>query len=134
MGGMDHGGGFTFGEPADPSDADRIIRVDAIDTPSFEPASIDVTVGETVTFHVTNVGELAHEFVLGDVVTQDQHQGEMGDMGGTMADEPNVVGLDPSEETSLTWTFTDPGTVLYACHVDDHYAKGMVGEIRVGKS
>lgn len=130
-GGMDQGAAFAFGEPADPSDTDRVIEVDALDTPSFAPAAIDVALGETVTFAVRNAGDVAHEFVLGDTATQDQHQGEMGEMGHSMADEPNAVSVAPSAETSLTWTFTEPGTVLYACHVDDHYAEGMVGQVRV---
>jgi uncharacterized cupredoxin-like copper-binding protein len=128
---MDHGATFTFGEPADPSDADRVIEVDALDTPTFDPAAIDVAVGETVTFAVTNVGDVAHEFVLGDGAAQDQHQGEMGEVGHSMADEPNAVSVEPSQETLLTWTFTERGTVLYACHVNDHYAEGMLGRIRV---
>jgi uncharacterized cupredoxin-like copper-binding protein len=133
MGGMDHGESFAFGEPADPSQAERIIQVEALDSLRFDPSSIEVDVGETVTFEVTNAGETAHEFVLGDATTQDEHQGEMGNMGASMMpDEKNVLGLDRAEESSLTWTFTEPGTVLYACHVEDHFAGGMVGAITVG--
>ncbi len=125
--------GFAFGDPAAAKDADRIIQITQLDTPGFDPASIDVEVGETVTFEVTNAGRTAHEFVLGDAAMQDEHAGVMGDMGGSMmADEENARALDPSEKRSLTWTFTEPGTVLYACHVDGHYAGGMVGEINVG--
>lgn len=130
MGGMDHGTTFAFGEPGDPADAVRTVRIDALDTLRFAPASIEVAVGDTVTFELTNAGEIAHEFVLGDAATQDEHQGQMGQ--SMMSDEPNSVSLSPAEGASLTWTFTEPGTVLYACHVDDHFAGGMVGEISVG--
>lgn len=131
---MNHGATFAFGEPADMSDADRMVELTQLDTPRFDPASIDVKVGETITFEVTNAGQDAHEFVLGDAAMQDQHEGEMGDAGGSMmADEANAVDLDPSEEKSLTWTFTRAGTVLYGCQVEDHYAGGMVGEIRVSE-
>ncbi|MEO8292107.1 MAG: plastocyanin/azurin family copper-binding protein [Actinomycetota bacterium] len=130
---MNHGATFSFGEPADASDADRTIEVAQLDTPGFDPAAIDVEVGETVTFEVTNAGRTVHEFVLGDAAMQDQHEGAMGDAAGSMmADEVNAVSLSPSEKKSLTWTFTEPGTVLYGCHVDGHYAGGMVGQIRVG--
>lgn len=129
--GMEHGENFTFGAPAEAAEADRMIDVEALDTLRFDPASIDIEVGETVTFAVTNDGLIGHEFVLGDAAAQDQHQGQMGDMDHPMAPEANVVGVDPSEQASLTWAFTEPGTVLYACHVDDHFVQGMVGEIRV---
>ena len=130
MGGMDHGETFAFGEPGDPSAADRIVMVRALDGPRFDPASIEVQAGETVTFDVTNDGLISHEFVLGDAATQDQHEGEMGS-GRSMSDEPNAVAVEPSQRGSLTWTFTEPGTFLYACHVDDHYAGGMIGTIMV---
>lgn len=131
MGGMDHGESFTFGAPADASEADRMIDVEALDTLRFDPDSIEVGVGETVTFVVTNDGAAGHEFVLGDAAAQDQHQGEMADMDEPMTAEANVLALDPSEQASLTWTFTERATLLYACHVDDHFVQGMVGEIRV---
>ena len=131
MNGMDHGESFTFGAPAEAVEADRMIDVEALDTLRFDPASIDIELGETVTFNVTNDGLIGHEFVLGNAAAQDQHQGQMGDMDGSMSPEANVAAVDPSEQESLTWTFTEPGTVLYACHVDDHFVQGMVGEIRV---
>lgn len=131
-GGTDHGTGWSFGEPGEATDADRMVDVEALDTLRFDPPSISASVGDTITFVLTNAGEVTHEFVLGDPATQDQHQGEMGEMSGsTMLDEANAVTVAPAEEKVLTWTFTEDGTVLYACHVDDHYAGGMVGEIRV---
>ncbi len=130
---MNHGATFSFGEPADASDAVRTIEVAQLDTLRFDPASIDVEVGETIAFEVTNAGQTVHEFVLGDAAMQDQHEGAMGDaVGSMMVDEVNAVRLSPSEKKLLTWTFTEPGTVLYGCHVDGHYAGGMVGEINVG--
>lgn len=134
MGGMNHGGTFAFGEPGDAGEADRTVEVTQLDTPAFEPATIEVTVGETITFAVTNAGQVPHEFVLGDAATQDEHQGEMGGTAGSMmSDAENAVGLQPSEQKSLTWTFTQAGSVLYGCHVDGHYAAGMVGEISVSE-
>lgn len=130
---MDHGQSFTFGEPADPSSADRVVQVSLLDTLRFDPASIHVKLGETISFQLTNTGQMAHEFVLGDAAEQDHHQAQMSGMDGSvMADEANAVLLDPAAGSSLTWTFTEPGTVLFACHVADHYAAGMVGTILVG--
>jgi uncharacterized cupredoxin-like copper-binding protein len=126
-------GSVTFGEPGDPDAADRIIKIAALDTLSFQPKEISVATGEIVLFEVTNDGKLAHEFVIGDDATQDEHEMEMADMGQGMmpADEANAVGLEPGETKMLAWTFSEPGTFKYGCHVTGHYAGGMVGTITV---
>ncbi|MEE8376675.1 MAG: hypothetical protein V3S26_10190, partial [Acidimicrobiia bacterium] len=41
---------FSFGSPADASDADRVIEVDANDNFTFGPADLVVSEGETITF------------------------------------------------------------------------------------
>lgn len=134
MGDVDHVN-FSFGSPADAGDAERTISVETIEEGGFayQPASIEVAAGETVTFEVANVGEAVHEFVLGDTGTQQAHEEEMAEMGGGMAhDEPNALVLQPGETKTLTWTFSEPGTLLYGCHEPGHYDAGMVGEITVG--
>jgi uncharacterized cupredoxin-like copper-binding protein len=123
-----------FGEPAEAADADRVIEMTAHDDFSFDPAQITVTAGETITFRVTNVGNLPHDFTLGDEAAQEQHEAEMSEMdeGGEMAhDEPNVLSLPPGETNELTWHFTEPGTVLIGCHEIGHYAAGMIATITV---
>lgn len=130
----DHGGmGMAgVGESADAADADRTIEVTALDTMAFEPDTITVSAGETITFVVTNVGEAVHEFTLGDQAMQDAHAEEMADMGAGMGhDGHNSVSLEPGETKELTWRFGDAGTVLYACHEPGHYQAGMRGEITV---
>ena len=42
------------------------------------------------------------------------------------------LSLDPGETAETTVTFDEPGELLFACHVDDHYEGGMVGTISVG--
>jgi len=121
------------GEPADAADADRTIDLTTLDTMAYDPATITVEAGETITFSVTNTGEAVHEFILGDQAMQDEHAEEMADMGsGMVHDEPNTLTLPPGETKELTWRFGDAGTVIYACHQPGHYQAGMRGEITVG--
>lgn len=118
------------GQPADAADADRTIEVTTLDTMAYDPPTITVEPGETVTFVVTNAGEAVHEFTLGDQAMQDEHAEEMADMGSGMAhDEPNSLSLQPGEAKELTWRFGDLDRVIYACHEPGHYAAGMRGEI-----
>lgn len=127
----DHSG-FAFGEPADAADADRVIEVTAGDDFRFDPASITVTAGETVTFRVTNTGAIPHDFTLGDEATQQAHGEEMEEMAGmTMPDEPNAIVIGAGETRELTWHFTEPGRFLIGCHQTGHYQAGMRAEIVV---
>lgn len=133
----DHGGmGSTdtsaFGMPAEVDEADRTIRVSMFDTFYYQPAEVSVEMGETIAFEVTNEGAAPHEFVLGDRGFQEQHEGEMTDMGGELpADEPFALSVQPSETEILAWTFSQAGTFEYACHVSGHYDAGMFGRISV---
>lgn len=119
---------FTFGEPAESSDADRTIEVDANDSFSFGPDNFEVSVGETIQFVITNSGSIPHDFTIGDQAAQDAHEAEMAE-GGMHHGDPNAVILEPGETKSLTWTFTEAGTVLIGCHQPGHYAGGMTGTI-----
>lgn len=135
--GMDDGmdddhGSFEFGQPADAADADRTVAIEARDI-AFEPTSVEVAVGEIITFVVTNTGAAVHEFTVGDSHMQDEHEEEMAGMdeGMMMADEPNAIAIAPGETKELTWHFTEAGEILYGCHQPGHYAAGMFGTITV---
>lgn len=133
--GMDMGegdGSYAFGMPGAENEVDRTIEVEQFDDFRFEPASIEVSVGETIRFDVKNSGIANHEFVLGDAEFQAMHEDEMAEMGTELApDEPYAIGLEPGTSKSLVWTFTEPVTIEYGCHVPGHYAGGMVGTIEV---
>ncbi len=126
---------FTFGEPAEASEADRTIEVIAQDDFTFSPSAIDISAGETITFVVSNRGNLPHDFTLGDAKTQDTHDAEMAEMmasGQMMAhDDANAVVLEPGETKELTWRFSEEGTFLIGCHQPGHYAAGMKATIDV---
>ncbi len=124
-----------FGKAGEQAQADRTIEVHLLDTLRFDPSSINVKAGETITFKVVNDGKQLHEFVLGDQRFQDEHEKEMAEMEGhdmKMADQPNYVDLDAGETKELTWTFPSEETrVLYGCHVPGHYKAGMRGTVSV---
>ncbi|MBS3942423.1 MAG: cupredoxin domain-containing protein [Actinobacteria bacterium] len=134
--GLDHADdeamGEAMGEAADASEATRTISVEAFDM-AFDPETISVEPGEVVTFEVTNTGEAAHEFFLGDGAMQQEHAEEMAGMDSDMAhDEPYSIRLDPDETKELTWRFAESGEVEFACHEPGHYQAGMHGQITVG--
>ena len=126
---------FHFGEPADAAAADRVIEIDANDDLTFDASEITVSAGETITFRITNTGNIPHDFTLGDQETQDEHEVEMAEMmasGETMShDDPNAVVLAAGETKELTWHFSEAGTVLIGCHQPGHYGAGMKGSVAV---
>ncbi|HQZ34731.1 MAG TPA: plastocyanin/azurin family copper-binding protein [Ilumatobacteraceae bacterium] len=127
---------FNFGEPATQGEANRVVKIQALDTLTFNPATITVAAGETITFAVTNSGALAHDFTLGDAALQVEHEAEMASMSADMmmdmADEPNAFSLPPGATKELTWRFDAAATVIFGCHVPGHYAAGMRGVVEVG--
>lgn len=123
---------FSFGHPGVAAKVDRTVKITALDTMRFVPATVRVKPGETVRFVVTDEGHLVHEFILGDRREQAEHEREMQRMGGmAMPDEANGVTLQPGQTKTLIWTFGKAGVVEYACHEPGHYAAGMVGKILV---
>lgn len=123
----------AVGSPADPAEATRTIEIRANDSPAFEPATLSVRRGEIVTFVVTNGGQAAHEFTLGDTATQQEHASAMAHMPAGMAhDSPNSIALEPGQTKRLTWHFGGAGTLEYGCHEPGHYGAGMRGQITVG--
>lgn len=123
---------FSFGEPADPADADRTIEIVASDDLSFTPDAVSVEEGETILFRVVNEGQLPHDFTLGDEAAQEEHEEEMAEMEEMEHDAPNVLALEPGDTKELAWRFSEAGTVLYGCHEPGHYDAGMRGEVTFG--
>ena len=122
----------AFGDPMDAGTADRVVEISAGDNFRFDPESVTITAGETITFRVTNAGAIPHDFVLGDAASQDEHDIEMANMSGDMMhDEPNAFVLEPGETKEVTWHMTQSGEILFGCHQPGHYAAGMKGTITV---
>ena len=131
----EHSEEFEFGDPMEASSASRVIEIKALDDFTFDPASIMIEAGETVTFRVENVGLLDHDFTLGDSETQDEHEAEMVEMAASgdmaMHGEPNAFGLTSGEVKEMTWHFAETGEILFGCHTPGHYPAGMVGSITI---
>lgn len=127
----DEAGNFPFGSPMEGADADQVIEITAMDDFSFSPNSVSVESDQVVTFKVTNVGAIPHDFTLGTAEMQDEHEAEMVEMGGNMEmhEEPNVFSLEPGETKEMTWHFMESGPIIFGCHQPGHYAAGMKGSI-----
>jgi uncharacterized cupredoxin-like copper-binding protein len=120
------------------------VRVVMNDRFRYRPAMIMVRAGRRVTFDVTNAGKLPHEFILGDRATQLDHERQMqggppagghghghGPAGHATPGASGALTVPPGQTRRLTWTFEEPGIVLYGCHVLGHWAAGMKGTIVV---
>jgi uncharacterized cupredoxin-like copper-binding protein len=118
------------------------VRVVMNDRFRYRPAAIMVRAGRGVTFDVTNAGKLPHEFILGDRATQLDHERQMqggppagghghAHTGHAAAGAGGALTVPPGQTRRLTWTFDEPGIVLYGCHVLGHWAAGMKGTIVV---
>jgi uncharacterized cupredoxin-like copper-binding protein len=114
------------------------VRVVMNDRSRYRPDAIMVRAGRRVTFAVTNAGKLTHEFTLGDRASQLDHERQMQlmpAMGGHVhthgAAGDGTLTVPPGQTRRLSWTFDEPGLVLYGCHVLGHWAAGMKGTIVV---
>jgi uncharacterized cupredoxin-like copper-binding protein len=133
-----HGAAFAFGRPAGAADADRTIEIRTANQLVFDPDEITVAKDETVTFSISNDGDLPHDFVIGDEAAQQEHAEEMAETaetnGTTMEesehDDANAVTVPPGQTVELTWVFDgEVAGLLYGCHVPGHYEAGMAGHI-----
>ena len=133
VGGTGMMGGYGWAGPTSPAPgeagfvagtvvAPRVVRVIAGPGYTFSPSTITVARGETVTFEVTSMGGLVHEFMVGpaDAVA--------ADTAGT----PEVADIGMMQTKSVTYTFDGPGPYAFACHAPGHYEAGMRGTITVG--
>lgn len=102
-------------------DAPRVVRVLGGPGYTFSPAAIAVAKGETVTFEVTSMGGLVHEFMVGPADAVATH------VEGT----PEAADIGMMETKSVTYTFDDGGPYAFACHEDGHYEAGMRGTITI---
>jgi uncharacterized cupredoxin-like copper-binding protein len=109
--------GFVAGTVATP----RVIRVVAGPGYTFNPSVIAVARGETVTFAVTSMGGLVHEFMVGPAA----------DVTADTVGTPEVADIGMMQTKSVTYTFDGAGPYAFACHAAGHYEAGMRGTIDV---
>jgi uncharacterized cupredoxin-like copper-binding protein len=98
----------------------RVVRIAAGPGYRFTPSTVKVAAGETVTFAVTAMGPVVHEFKVGpaDIVAAD-------------GDAPEITDIAMMTTKTLTYTFSGPGPYAFACHEPGHYEAGMTGTITI---
>lgn len=124
------GGTDGRGSPTAASSA-RTVTATLSDDMTVDLSEVAFSVGETVTFEVTNTGNVRHELFLGDAHAQAHHAEEMTQMGGMSHDEADGVAVEPGATKSLEYTFDQAGEILAACHEPGHYEGGMVATLTV---
>ncbi|HEX4896898.1 MAG TPA: cupredoxin domain-containing protein [Candidatus Limnocylindrales bacterium] len=107
---------------------DRAIEID-IHYSHFEPARLTVPVGQPIRFVIVNGDAIDHEWIVGDAVVHERHRAGTEPTHGARPTEQSVP-AGTTVETVVT--FATPGTFLYICHLPQHEAYGMVGEVIVG--
>ncbi len=116
--GLDPGSpGFVPGTTSAP----RVVHIVASPDLRFYPDVVTVEQGETITFEVTTMGPISHEFMVGPAA----------DVAADKAGTPEIADIGMMATKSLTYAFTGPGPFAFACHAPGHYEAGMKGAIVV---
>ena len=129
----DHGH-FSAGEPGDPKKPARVIKVKMFEDGKkmlYEPALIEVRLGEQVRFVLENSGDEDHEFVLATVAENKKHGEMMKKFPDMEHDDPNAKRVMTYGSGDLVWKFTKRGELEFACLIPGHYEAGMHGKIFV---
>jgi uncharacterized cupredoxin-like copper-binding protein len=128
-----HGGAhLDFGQPGNPREVDRRVRIVARDDLRFDPPQVTIRKGQTVAFFLTNEGRNRHEFALGDRDFQFEHEKNMQVHTSEASHGSNTLELGPGETGEIVWKFTQSGEVMYGCHEPGHFEGGMYGIVTVG--
>jgi uncharacterized cupredoxin-like copper-binding protein len=131
LGGLTTGTGYAVDAASAGKDVlgPGVVRVDmGIHHSRFAVGSLRVREGTLVEFHLRNDDPIAHELVVGDDAVHRAHE------QGTERrhpPRPGEVSVDAGAEAMTFFTFDEPGTYEYACHLPGHVAFGMKGEIEV---
>ena len=120
-----------WGIAGDAKAAKRTVDVRMRDSMRFEPARIDVRLGETVRFRVRNAGKVMHEFVIGTRQENEAHAKLMLRFPDMEHDAPYMAHVPPGKTGEIVWHFNRAGSFEFACLIAGHYQAGMVGTIHV---
>jgi uncharacterized cupredoxin-like copper-binding protein len=119
----------TTDDPVAPAlgPGDVTVQLD-IEHSLFSPTSLRVVEGTRVRFVVVNGDPIHHELIVGPPEVHARHE------SGTEASHPSIPGevtIDLAATAVTTYTFDEPGTVEFACHLPGHYQHGMHGTVEV---
>jgi plastocyanin len=109
--------GFVPGTASSP----RVVQIIATPRLRFVPETVIVKQGETVSFEVTSVGPITHEFMVGPAA----------DVAADTPGTPEIADIEMMQRRSLTYAFDGPGPFAFACHATGHCEAGMLGTIAV---
>lgn len=124
----------TLGQPGAAGKVTRNIKVDMSDNMRFTPETLTVKAGDTIRFVVSNNGKVRHEMVFGTEAQLKAHYAAMLKNPEMEHADDNQISLEPGKSGELIWTFTQAGTVNFACLQPGHYDAGMKGSVTVAAS
>lgn len=123
-------------EPAGPA---QTVNVDMTETDSttmvmtVDPQTVEAG---TVTFEVTNSGDLLHEFVIfetdlaADALPTNESGSEVLEDGEGLSLVDEVEDIESGETGSVTVTL-EPGNYVLVCNIKGHYQMGLRAELTV---
>lgn len=114
--------------PVGASEQVRTIHV-RIHHSAFDASAIEAEPGERVRLVVHNADPIDHEFIVGDEGVQRAHERGTETHHGA---RPGEISVPAGTTRSTTYTFGEPGGLIFGCHLPGHYAYGMRGVIAVG--
>jgi len=117
------------------SDTDlRVITVDLLDF-RFEPAAINVRLGESIRILAINRADIPHELFIGSPADQDRHHALHAeappDQQNQLDDGVTGIYVAGRGTAQFTYHFDEVGEIVIGCHLVGHFEAGMVGVIRV---
>jgi plastocyanin len=107
---------------------DRTIEIE-IRYSRFEVEAVRVPVGAPIRFVLVNGDPIDHEWIVGDAAVHERHRTGTERTHGARPTEQSIP-AGTTVETVVT--FETPGTFSYICHLPQHEAYGMVGQVIVG--
>lgn len=115
----------TVAEPLGPG----VITLEVgIDRSAFDIESLRVVEGTLVQFVVRNDDPIDHELVVGD---DEVHRLHANGSERRHPPVPGEVSVAPGDTSMTFYEFTEPGSIVFACHLPGHVAYGMAGTIEV---
>jgi len=97
---------------------------------AYDVDEIDATAGEPLTVHLSNEGQLEHDFNIDDIAVSDvSASGDGTNMSGEEA--PIHLHLKPGEEGAITFTPDEAGEYEFYCTQPGHEDAGMSGTLIV---
>jgi plastocyanin len=117
------------GDPPPPAmgPGDVTVEID-VEHSLYAITELRVVEGTRVRFVVVNGDPIAHELIVGPPDVHARHA------AGTEAEHPSIPGevsVGARLTAVATFTFDEPGTFEFACHLPGHYEYGMHGEVEV---